>query len=200
MSEDQFPRGVQNGDRVYLAELRLQCLIARHAYSFLQKYAASTRQNRVQGKSPRKSPTQLLCHGVAFIGAMTSISSILYPGGRRGVARALRLRRLLGLGYLPHTASPTIRHALMLISERLERLATNYSDEEIIVLAAGDPNCPRGIVLRRMDFMTLTISVLDQAIQIEACHEEIRQIQRALRAAHLRARPRPVSPAATTMR
>jgi len=200
MSEDQFPRDAQNGDRLYLAELRLQCLLARHAYVCLQKYAASIRQCGVKSKRLGKSPAQLLCHSVAFIGAVTSISSLLYPGGRRGVARALRLRRLLGLGYLPHTASPTIRHALMLISERLDRLATNHSDEGIIVLAAGDPTGPRGIVLRRMDFRALTISVLDQAIQIEACHEEIMQIQRALRAAHLRARPRPASPAATTMR
>jgi hypothetical protein len=183
IAEVHTARGGQNSDRLYLAELRLQCQLATHAYSFLKKQKASIRQNGAENSNPRKSMA-LLCHGVGFVWAVTCISGLLYSAGRRGVARGLRLRRRLGLGYLPHTASPTIRHAPQLISERLHHLSTNYSDAGVEVLRYGEHET-RGIALRSLDVRTLTIRFLDQSIQAEACHEEVRQIRRAL-AAHFK--------------
>jgi len=167
-------------DRLHLAELQVQCALAKESYVHLSEYIDVVGRNNARGKPLPYSPLQIVAHCVVFLAAAAAISKILFPSKKGAESRGERLRSRLEVSDLPALRSRAVRNAYEHIDERIDALSskqlqTNVSLIDMTTDRAGEP-----VVLKRLDPKRGTMEFLDQVLSIEDCYAEIKQVQAAL--------------------
>src|SRR5437867_5192293 len=162
-----------------LIELHIDCIDARNAIKRFRHGCRSERLfRRGRGWNRAYTPGDIFVWAFACLAAFNRIRLMLYAGGRDSrsvVTRCNFLQEMLGYPRLEHTCAPAVRNAWEHFDERLDNIVSGprpkkYTHESI----SSDPPANDTLVFRRIDPVRLTIHVLDQAIPIGPCLNEVR--------------------------
>jgi hypothetical protein len=189
--------GKNSAASLYLFELLIQCQIAKHAFTNVQAW--SLFQLRLASQRPGG---YLFADCAAFLSAAGVVAKMLYAGAGksdtqlrdrpeklRAARRSAALRSLLKIAELPTLQQVAVRNSFEHIDERIDKLLRENPSRAFIAIhaAKGDPDND-ALVLKHFDPVAMTVSYLDDAMQIETCMEEILQVHKMLGPAFTRVR------------
>lgn len=180
----------------------MQCQMAGHAYERLSEQARCEIQRDFSSRKPRPLNTvELLADCTVFLSAAAVIAKILFSGAdpkngkaltskslKTSAIRCERLRGLLGFQNLPTLRSLGVRNAFEHIDERLDRLLTQNTPVKLVQYHLTRHPPPDGLVLKRFDPQNISISYLDERLDLQACFSEIKLVEAGVAKAHDRIR------------
>lgn len=183
MVKNMLTYSVKHGgdkDRLHIAELRVQCTLAKHAYEELVQYSLSVDKNTRSRLTYGNAPVALIGHCVGFLSAVAVISKVLFPAERHARNRGERLRARLSITDLPEVRSRSVRNAFEHVDEKIDRLSVPESDDRIFLMDTNEGGSDGPIVLKRFDPASRTIQFLGETIDVEACYAEVLTVKNAL--------------------
>ena len=195
--------GENSAASLYLWELEIQCRIAAHAFACVNEEARIAVEGDHHSRRPRaKSPFELLANCSAFLSSFGIIAKILFAGVGaettmrdnqnpvilRAATRAKALRELLKIDDLPALRSLAVRNAFEHIDERIDRLLRTQPSGSFVWLHLTHKAPPPGLVLKRFNPNTLTVSYLDDELDLAGCNSEVLQVREKLKGAFRRIR------------
>lgn len=187
---------------LFLWELTIQCQIAEHAFVRLKEYARVQIEHDYASKQPHpKTAIEIFADCSAFLSASGIVAKVLFagidikasklersPALAIAAKRSAALRELLELEDLPSLRSLGVRNAFEHIDERLDRLLRDNPSGQFVWLHLSRHEPPAGIVLKRFNPNALSISYLDDELDLSACHSEIIYVREKLNNSYDRVR------------
>lgn len=176
----------------FLVELTTQCLLAGYAYERLREQARCEIERDFTSRKPRPdSAIELLADCTVFLSAAGVIAKTLFPNEKKkrttSVIRGERLRALLELRDLPTLRSLVVRNSFEHIDKELDRFLENPPVKFVQYhLTRHTP--PDGVVLKRFDPRSLSISYLKKRLDLRACYTEIKLVEERVSKANARVR------------
>lgn len=167
-------------DALYVAELRVQCVLAQQAYEHLVEYSVAVDKNNNARERDGNSPSVVIAHCVGFLSAVAVISKILFPVKRNSVNRGQRLRTRLDLANLPGIEARSVRNSYEHIDEKVDELRISGTAAQVCLMdiSVEAPDPP--VVLKRFDPVSRKIEFLGDKLDLETCYAEVVRVERAL--------------------
>jgi len=168
---------------VVLWEIELQCQIAKLSVERLRNFSERQLPAALWKRIPIKGPqnlVELLADCSAFLTAASIISKMLYKGDRRKptvAKRTQRLREILEISDLPTLQKLSVRNSFEHIDERLDDQLTQNPSGGFVQYHTTRYPPPKGLVLKRFNPETLSISYLQDTLDIGACSSEIAEVE-----------------------
>ena len=170
-------------DHLHVAELFIQCGLAREANRHLAGYMQRQVDRQLNNVEPHDySAIQVMAYCTCFLSAVATISKILYPSdaGIAAQSRGARLRARLGIIALPHIESRGVRNSYEHVDERLDRLSKQSALDLVCLVDISRERNKDTLVLKKLDPVAGTIEFLEDVISIAGCMEEIEGLDRTV--------------------
>jgi hypothetical protein len=175
----------------FLAELTTQYLLAKYAYERLSEQARCDINRDFNSRKPRSNgPIEVLAHCTVFLSAAGVIAKILFPNEKDPTSkkRGERLCSLLELPDLPTLKSVFVRNSFEHIDSRLDRFLEK-SPAKLVQYHLARHAPPEGVaVLKRFNPRDLSVSYLDDRLDLRACYSEIELVEERVSKARGRVR------------
>ena len=183
--------GPSAASAVVVWELTIQCQIADAAYRRLEEYARVQLTRDYFSAAPHpKTVVDFFSDCAVFLSAAGVISKIVFPRGRRptktAVVRSRKLKDFLGVSDLPILRDLGLRNAFEHIDERLDEEIEKNPDGVFVQYHIARTAPPAGLILKRFDPKTKTLSYLGTALALDSCFSEIKQVEAGLKTAEER--------------
>lgn len=174
-------KGGGDPDQLYISELRMQCILAKSAYKHLAKYCEVVGDNKASVEPLPYSPLDIVAQCTLFLSAVATISKILFPADTKVTERGERLRKRLKVqGEFLGPQSRAVRNSFEHIDERIDALLPQHENDDVCFYDIDDQAPKQSLVLKRLDPRSRKIEFLQKGIDIEACHNEVLALERAL--------------------
>jgi len=161
-------KGNAPADRIFFVELMTQCALAKHAYSRLAEYARVQLDRDYDTKKARPlTPIEVIADCTVFLSAAGVIAKLLFPRKPSAAARAVALRRKLGIISLPHLNSTAVRNSFEHIDERLDRVVRDHKGQDVCQIHVARRQPQQAVVLKRFDPNSVSLCLLGDTLDLK---------------------------------